>query len=133
MPVSTANPSAPAGRHMAIGLSVLASFSTLTCCALPALFVSLGAGAALASLVSTLPFLVTLSEHKAEVFTMAILMLGLAAGLQWRARFAPCPTDPAAARWCMASRRIAWSVIALSAASTSIGAWFAFAAASFSA
>lgn len=133
MPISTTRPSAPAGRHVAIGLSMVASLSTLTCCALPALFVSLGAGAALASLVSTLPLLITLSEHKAAVFTTAILMLCLAAGLQWRARSAPCPADPVAARWCAASRRVAWSIIALSAVSTSTGAWFAFAAASFSA
>ena len=44
--------------------SLFASSSTLICCALPALLVALGAGAALSSLVSAVPQLVVLSEHK---------------------------------------------------------------------
>ena len=45
-------------------VSLFASSSTLVCCALPALLVAVGAGAALSSLVSAVPQLVWLSEHK---------------------------------------------------------------------
>ena len=44
--------------------ALFASSSTLVCCALPAIFVGLGAGASFASLVSTFPFLITLSQYK---------------------------------------------------------------------
>lgn len=42
----------------ASGLSLLASGSTLVCCALPALLVALGAGATLVTLTSRLPQLI---------------------------------------------------------------------------
>ena len=45
-------------------LSLFASAGTLVCCALPALFVTLGAGAALAGLVGEFPQLVWLSTYK---------------------------------------------------------------------
>ena len=45
--------------------TLLASTATLVCCVLPAVLVSLGAGAVLAGLVSSFPQLVWLSEHKA--------------------------------------------------------------------
>jgi len=44
---------------------VLFAFSTtLVCCALPILLVSLGLGAVSASLFANLPFLVTLAQYK---------------------------------------------------------------------
>jgi hypothetical protein len=60
-------------------LTILSSFSTLFCCALPALLVSLGAGAALASVVSAVPQLVWLSEHKVPLFAFAGVVLALSA------------------------------------------------------
>ena len=54
--------------------SLLASGSTLICCALPALLVTLGAGATLSSLVAAFPALVWLSEHKGLVFGTAALL-----------------------------------------------------------
>ena len=124
-------PLSAGGRHAAIAASAVASLGTLTCCALPALFVSLGAGATLASLVTAAPFLIVLSEHKEAVFLVSAALLAIAALLQWQARNAPCPVDPRAARWCMAFRRISWSVIGLSAMTTGVGAWFAFLAGRF--
>jgi len=58
-------------------LTIFSSFSTLVCCALPAALVSLGAGAALASVVAAVPQLVWLSEHKIQLFEFAGLMLVL--------------------------------------------------------
>ncbi|WP_448584870.1 hypothetical protein [Thermaurantiacus sp.] len=46
-------------------LSPFASASTLLCCALPALLVTLGSGAAVAGLVSAAPWLVALGRWKA--------------------------------------------------------------------
>ncbi|MGH9339842.1 MAG: hypothetical protein ACRD1R_09705 [Acidobacteriota bacterium] len=58
-------------------LSLFASLGTLICCALPILLVSLGMGMAVAGLVSSVPWLVTLSQHKGWVFSGSGLMIGL--------------------------------------------------------
>jgi len=52
-------------------LTILSSFSTLVCCALPAALVTIGAGAALASVVTAVPQLVWLSQHKIPLFGFA--------------------------------------------------------------
>ncbi|MCS6996752.1 MAG: hypothetical protein NZ533_07330 [Casimicrobiaceae bacterium] len=109
-------------------LSVFTSASTLVCCALPALLVALGAGATLASLVGMFPQLVWLSEHKGLVFTVAGVMLAVAGYFQWRARYAPCPADPALAAACTRQRRISRAVYTVSVALYLIGGFFAFVA-----
>jgi hypothetical protein len=86
-------------------LSLFTSASTLVCCALPALLVTLGMGAALAGLVTAVPQLIWLSEHKTAVFGLAALLLLAGGWMQWNARNAPCPIDPAAAQSCMKLRR----------------------------
>lgn len=86
--------------------SLFTSLGTLVCCALPALFVTLGAGAALAGLVSAAPWLVALSAHKAWVFGGSGIMIVCGGWMRWNARHAPCPIDPAQARACMRLRRV---------------------------
>lgn len=81
--------------------SLFASASTLVCCALPALLVAVGAGAALSSLVAVFPQVVWLSEHKAGLFGFAGAMMLASGGLQWRNRSAPCPVDPALRAACV--------------------------------
>ncbi|WP_159518586.1 hypothetical protein [Sunxiuqinia indica] len=56
--------------------SLFTSFSTLLCCALPALLVTLGMGAVVAGLVSDLPWLVTLSKYKEWTFIIAGTLIG---------------------------------------------------------
>jgi hypothetical protein len=112
----------------ASGLSLLASGSTLVCCALPALLVALGAGATLVTLTSRLPQLIWLSEHKGVVFGIAAALLALAGAAQWRARSLPCPADPAAARACARARRMSAAVYAVSVLLFLIGGFFAFVA-----
>ena len=107
-------------------LSIFTSASTLVCCALPALLVTLGAGATLASLVGMFPALVWLSEHKIAVFTVAGGMLAIAGYFQWRGRFAPCPADPALARACARQRKVSRWVYAVSVLLYLIGGFFAF-------
>ncbi len=107
-------------------ISVLTSTSTLICCALPAVLVALGAGAVLAGLVSAVPQLIWLSAHKAWVFGGAALMLALSGYLQFRARYAPCPTDPVLAAACMRTRRSSAWIYGTSLALYAIGVLFAF-------
>lgn len=62
-----------------VGLALLGT----TCCALPITLVALGAGAAIASLASSAPWLVTLSKYKAWTFGITALVQGYA---WWRLR-----------------------------------------------
>ncbi len=102
------------------------STGTLVCCALPALLVALGAGAALAGLVSVFPQIVWLSEHKVGVFGVAAGAMAVGGVMQWRNRTAPCPTDPALRDACLRTRRWSARVYALSLLFLALGAWFAF-------
>ena len=106
--------------------SLFASSSTLVCCAIPALLVALGAGAALSSLVSIFPQVVWLSEHKEALFGFAGLMMIGSGLLQWRNRSAPCPIDPALRDACLKTRKTATTVYAASVVLYLIGGWFAF-------
>ncbi len=118
-------PAQRAGAWSALA-ALAASGGTLVCCALPALLVALGAGAALSSLVAAVPQIVWLSEHKAVVFGAAAAMLALAGALQWRARSAPCPVDPALRSACLRTRALSRRVWVASVALFAVGGWFAF-------
>jgi Cu/Ag efflux protein CusF len=109
-------------------LSIFTSSSTLVCCALPALLVALGAGAALSGLVSVFPQIVWLSEHKLVVFVVAGAMLVIAALMQWRARRMACPPDAALAAACALTRDKTPWVLGLSVALYLVGGFFAFVA-----
>ncbi|HEU4621477.1 MAG TPA: hypothetical protein VFS42_04570 [Burkholderiaceae bacterium] len=109
-------------------LSLFTSSGTLVCCTLPALLVAIGAGAALSGLVSVFPQIVWLSTHKMLVFVVAGAMLVVAGVFQWRARFAPCPADPALAAVCQRTRRRSAWIYGASVALFFIGAFFAFVA-----
>lgn len=107
-------------------LSLFASSSTLVCCAIPALLVALGAGAALSSLVSVFPQVVWLSEHKLGLFVLAGLGIAASGVMQWRNRHAPCPTDAALRDACLRTRVFSMRVSLFSAAVFLAGGWFAF-------
>jgi hypothetical protein len=123
--VSEAN--APLRRNVGVSfLTLMASGGTLICCVLPAVMVSLGAGAALAGLVSAVPQLVWLSERKLWVFGFALGMLALSGALLWHARRLPCPADPALARTCSRLRRMSLVMWSFALFCTLVGAVFAF-------
>jgi len=86
--------------------ALFASSATLVCCVLPAVMVSLGAGAVLVGLISAVPQLIWLSEHKVLVFGLAAVLLVVSGFLLQRASRLPCPTEPVAARACTRLRRI---------------------------
>ena len=117
---------APELATWASWLSIFTSAGTLVCCAIPALFVALGAGAALVGLVGAVPQLVWLSENKEAVFAAAAVMLALAGWMQHRARFAPCPADPRLAAACERTRRLSRGVYFSSVGIFLVGAFFAF-------
>ncbi len=110
-------------------LALFGSAATLVCCALPALFVSIGMGAAVAGLVTAVPQITWLSAHKPLVFGAAGALIALSAVMQWRARNAPCPVDPVAARACRRLRAISTWTLGVAAVAWCIGAFFAFFAA----
>jgi hypothetical protein len=106
-------------------LTIITSFSTLLCCALPALFVSLGAGAVLASLVTVVPQLVWVSEHKILLFALAGSILVVSGVSSCRTRNAPCPADPVKAKSCLRLRRWSAWIFYLSSVMYVIGFFFA--------
>jgi hypothetical protein len=86
--------------------------------------VSLGAGAVLVGLVSAVPQLIWLSEHKLLVFAVAGGMLVLGGIVLRRAASLPCPTEPGAARACMRLRRVSVVLFWCAAAAYVVGAMF---------
>ncbi len=107
-------------------IALFGSFSTLLCCALPALLVSIGAGAALIGLVSTFPQLIWLSEHKVGLFIFSGIMLTLSGIMRYLNRNAPCPVDPIQAKSCTRLRHISRIVFYSSLGLYCIGVFFAF-------
>ncbi|MBI4421977.1 MAG: hypothetical protein HY560_14225 [Gemmatimonadetes bacterium] len=101
--------------------TLFASLGTLLCCALPSLLVLLGFGGTVISVVSGLPWLVTLSRHKAWVFGGAGALL--AANFYYVYRLAPrlaaaggaCPPgeEEACARATRVSRVLLWASVAV--------------------
>jgi hypothetical protein len=118
----------PLRRNVGFAFGALvASAATLVCCVLPAVLVSLGAGAVLVGLVSTFPQLVWLSEHKVAVFLVAGILLAVSGVMIWRGRNLPCPADPVAARTCTRLRKVSAVTYGVSLVWFAAGAVFAFA------
>ncbi len=117
----------PLRRNLGVAfVTLLASSGTLVCCVLPAVMVAVGASAALAGLVTAVPQLVWLSEHKPAVFGLAFALLALSGAMLWRARRLPCPSDPALARACTGLRNASNLVWLIAVGCTTLGATFAF-------
>ncbi|CAM8647705.1 hypothetical protein MCEMSE6_02157 [Oxalobacteraceae bacterium] len=117
---------APKGTFWASLVSLFASSSTLICCAIPALLVTLGAGATLSTFISIFPKIVWISERKIEVFTFAGVMLIISGYMQWRGRLAPCPVDPVLRDACIRTRKASLVVYLMSLFVYLTGGWFAF-------
>lgn len=107
-------------------LSLFTSIGTIFCCALPALLVSIGMGAAFAGLVGVFPQIVWLSEYKSLIFGISGLMILTSASLTYLNRNAPCPIDEDQARACKISRKWSIRILVLSAIIWSVGFFFAF-------
>jgi len=109
-------------------VALLGSVGTLLCCALPAVLVTLGMGAVLAGLITTVPGLVMVSQYKGWVFIVAGVCLSLAGYAHWRTRYAACPVDPQQARACQMLRTISRVILIITIGIYAVGGFFAFAA-----
>lgn len=116
-------------KRLAINWLVLfTSSATLICCAIPALLVSLGLGAVLIGLVSNIPQLIWISEHKPLVFAIAGVLLVLAGLMQWQSSKLSCPADRALAKTCISARKWSNMIYGVSVLIFAVGSWFAFVA-----
>ena len=97
-------------------LTLFLASSTLICCALPALFVVIGAGASLAGLVSALPLLPALSQYKIYITLAALVSIIISGYLNYRASSLPCPADPELGEACVQSRNRSRHLYSLSLA-----------------
>ncbi len=109
-------------------LSLFTSVSTLLCCALPALFVVLGFGAAFAGVVGSFPQLIWLSENKIVLFSIGAIFLTFGGILQWQARKQLCPIDGNLGQACSTTRDWSKPLYFSSVGIYLIGAFFAFVA-----
>lgn len=117
----------PLRRNVWLSLSALfSSVTTLVCCVLPAVLVSLGAGAVVVGLVTAVPQLIWLSEQKGLVFGLAGAMLAISGVALLRARDLPCPADPALAGTCQRLRRFSNGLFVTSVVLVAAGAFAAF-------
>lgn len=115
-------------KKMVAFLTLFSSLSTLVCCALPALLVTLGLGASLASFLGNYPQLIWLSEHKTFVFSFAGTMLAFTGFIRWRWKDLSCPTDPGLAKACVRTRRMSTAVFYGSLMIYAVGVYFALVA-----
>lgn len=112
-------------------LSLFTSFGTLLCCALPSLLVLLGLGATVASFLTAVPWLVTLSRHKTWVFAVSGLLIGgnllyvYVAAPRLQRGVGACPAD--APEGCASTSRFSRIVLWISAVIYALGAFSAFA------
>jgi mercuric ion transport protein len=98
--------------------SLFTSLGTLLCCALPSLLVLFGLGASVASMLSFLPWLVTLSRHKKWTFAISGLLIALAFVNMYviapRLKAKTCdPGDSACDDASMASKIVLWMSAAI--------------------
>lgn len=111
-------------------LSLFTSFGTLLCCALPSLLVLVGLGATVASFLSAVPWLVTLSRHKNLVFLVSGTLIAAnfaytyAVAPRLRLQNAACPADSPEA--CDTAGTVSRTLLWISAGIYGIGVFSAY-------
>ncbi|MFQ5569610.1 MAG: hypothetical protein ACE5G0_08035 [Rhodothermales bacterium] len=113
-------------QKLASFLALFTSTGTLLCCALPSALAAVAGGAAVASFVSTFPWLVSLSQYKEWLFLSAGLMIALSGLLVYR------PKGKVACRLtgsegCEVAGRFTRVMFWSSAVIFTVGAFFAYA------
>jgi len=88
-------------------LTLFFTTTTLVCCALPIVLVSLGLGALMASLNMQFTGLIFIAEYKYWTLLWSATLLGLLAWFIWRPGQA-CPSNPQLAKACQQSKR--WNI-----------------------
>jgi hypothetical protein len=105
-------------------ITLFASSSTLICCALPALFVLLGAGATFASLVNFFPQLIIISQYKISISIFTGIILIIAGTLIKRSSLLPCPPD--LRDTCIRGRKISKTIYLISLAIFVFASFFTY-------
>lgn len=107
-------------------LGLFTSLTTLICCALPALFITIGMGATLASLIEIIPQITRVSDYKFIIFVFSATLIISGFLIQWNSRNYPCPSDPIKAQYCKTLRKLSWIILFLSLIIFVIGGFYAF-------
>lgn len=92
-------------------LGLFSSLSTIFCCALPIILVTLGMGASFAAITANVPGIIWLAQHSLGVFIFATIMLSVS-GYFIFIKPQSCPIDPELAKLCTRSKKISkwvWS------------------------
>lgn len=105
--------------------TLFTSLSTLLCCALPALLISLGLGTAMISLTSNFPAIIWLSKYKLILFIISGILLSVSGYFTYR-KGQSCPTDPKLAETCMKVRKFNKIILWVSVTIYLIGLFFAY-------
>ena len=108
--------------------SLFTSLSTLLCCALPSLLVLFGLGASVASTLSFLPWLVTLSRHKVLTFSVsgALIACGFVNTYYIVPRFNRKECRPDNPNACAEASRLSRVLLWISIAIYAVGLFVAF-------
>ena len=108
--------------------SLFTSVGTLLCCALPSLLVLLGLGASVASMLSSVPWLVKLSQHKQWTFSVSGILIALSFANMYyiapRFRADECTADDPSA--CADASRLSKTILWGSAVIYAIGFFVAY-------
>jgi hypothetical protein len=108
--------------------SLFTSFSTVLCCALPSLLVLFGFGASVASMLSFMPWLVTLSRHKQWTFAVSGTLIVLSFVNMYyiapRIRAKQCSADDPSA--CEEANRLSVILLWVSAGIYAVGMFVAY-------
>jgi hypothetical protein len=119
-----------AGKRSALlnYFSLFTSLSTLLCCALPSLLVLFGLGASVASMLSFMPWLVTLSRHKQWTFSVSGTLIALSFFNMYyispRIRAKQCSADDPSA--CEEASKLSKVLLWVSAGIYSVGVFVAY-------
>ncbi len=104
-------------------LTLFFTTTTLVCCALPIVLVSVGLGAVMASLNMQFAGLVFIAQNKYWTLALSAMLLGFLAWLIWRPGQA-CPSNPQLAKACQQSKRLNVRMFNVSLAIWSTGFFF---------
>lgn len=101
------------------------SISTILCCALPIILVTLGMGAVFASLTANFPFIIWLAQRSLYLFIIASFLL-LIGGYFIFVKPQTCPSDKKLAEICQKTRKFNKIVWIISVAILTISLFFKY-------
>lgn len=107
-------------------LALFTSTGTLLCCALPATIAAVAGGAAVASFVSTFPWLIPLSANKGWIFLGSGVIILFSAILVYRPK-GSIACSITGGKGCEIAGRFTKRMLGISAGIFTVGAFFAYA------